>query len=295
MSNKRSRLIVIDPEDTATMRSEITVAAKVAIQEGSGVVIVDPSEEETMRLQISDAAEQGGRDFFCLSREGPDTYMLPWGYQPHALAEVFLPSGRDTKRRELCRRYLTEAIAALQAADVHPNLRLLARALDPDCLEEVLLDMPASQCRARARALEYLHSCTEQELTEATMSLSSSLERLFFGSDFWQWIDQRRADGRRFSLLGALSKKAVVYYRPPHSENSSVITALFTQDLLRVLDAPELTDTRTLVAITGFAGISPQGMLGLVMQSREPGTHLVIPAELMCALLEEYDCMACER
>jgi hypothetical protein len=255
--------------------TETWVAAR-AIEAGLGAVVIDPKGDARMCEQLAEAAHFVEREFIEWTPAGPSVYN-PFGHGTASeIADKALAGERFTEPhyQRQSQRYLGHVVRALRGTDTTVSLTELVCQLDPDELEALARKLPEAQAEA---TFDYLESLTQRQRTD----LVGVRDRLAImaESDVAPWLDPRTSGARAFDLLGAMQRRAVVYFDLKADALpllAHMLAVAIVGDLQTTMAALQQAPIPTVVVIDEFAAIAAEQVAHLFGRARSAGINLLL-------------------
>jgi hypothetical protein len=267
--------LVVGATGSGKTVTETSIATH-AIERGMGAIVVDPKGDRDMRERVRRAALAAGREFLEWTPDGDCVY------NPYALggaseiADKALAGEQFTEPHYLrqAQRYLGHVVRALRRCDVEVSLRTIVEHMDPGRLELLARALPEVEARAACAYLDSLSSRQRSELSGVRDRLAILAE-----SDLGPWLDPQTVDAERFDLLGAVRRRAVVYFSL-HADSrpllSQMLAAALVIDLQTAVAALQRAPVPTLVVIDEFSAIAGEQVVRLFARARSAGFTLVL-------------------
>jgi len=267
--------LVVGATGSGKTVTETSIATH-AIERGMGAIVVDPKGDRDMRERVRRAALAAGREFLEWTPDGDCVY------NPYALggaseiADKALAGEQFTEPHYLrqAQRYLGHVVRALRRCGVEVSLRTIVEHMNPERLELLARALPEVEARAACAYLDSLSSRQRSELSGVRDRLAILAE-----SDLGPWLDPQTVDAERFDLLGAVRRRAVVYFSL-HADSrpllSQMLAAALVIDLQTAVAALQRAPVPTLVVIDEFSAIAGEQVVRLFARARSAGFTLVL-------------------
>lgn len=255
--------------------TETWIAAR-AVEGGLGAVVVDPKGDPRMREQLCAAAEQAGRPFLEWTPLGPSVYNPFASGSPTSIADRALAGERFTEPHYLrqAQRYLGHAAGVLLAAGETVSLRALVECLDPAHLEGLARTLSDEEARASYEYLDALTSRQRESLTGVRDRLAIMAQ-----SDAGPWLDPSTPGAPAFDLLGAVRRRAVVFFSL-HVDQwpllAPMLAAAIVQDLLAAASTLQGKPVPTVVVLDELSSLQPERLADVCAKARGAGFNVVL-------------------
>jgi type IV secretory pathway TraG/TraD family ATPase VirD4 len=255
-----------------------------AIGSGMGAVVVDPKGDRAMRDALVRAARAARREFVDWTPDGPSIYNPLAHGTDTEIADKVLAGERFTEPHYLrqAQRYLGHVVRGLRACGVETSLRAIVGSLDPAGLELLARALPEPAAR---ETHAYLDSLTPRQLSD----MAGVRDRLsiLVESEVGRWLDPEHAQGRRFDLLTATRRSAVVYFDLDADRRpllTQMLGAAIVQDLQTTVAALQGDPIPTVVIIDEFSALAAEQVVRLFGRARSAGMSLVLSTQELADL-----------
>jgi len=270
-----SHTLVVGATGSGKTVTQTSIAVR-SIERGLGAVVIDPKGDGGLREQVRRAAALAGRPFLEWTPAGDTIYNPYASGGASEIADKALAGERFTEPHYLrqAQRYLGHVVRALRETGSEVSLQAIVEQLQPERLELLARGLPESGARSTFAYLDSLSARQQSELAGVRDRLAILAE-----SDVGPWLDPRTIDAKRFDLLGALSRRSVVYFALESDTRpllSQMLGGAIVQDLQTTVASLQATPVPTLVVIDEFSAIAADQVVRLFGRARSAGFSLLL-------------------
>jgi hypothetical protein len=270
-----SHALVVGATGSGKTVTQTSIAVR-SIERGLGAVVIDPKGDGGLRERVRRAADLAGRPFLEWTPAGETVYNPYARGGASEIADKALAGERFTEPHYLrqAQRYLGHVVRALRETGSEVSLQAIVEQLQPERLELLARGLPEPAARSTFAYLDSLSARQRSELAGVRDRLAILTE-----SDVGPWLDPRTIGARRFDLLGALSRRSVVYFALESDSRpllSQMLGGAIVQDLQTTVASLQATPVPTLVVIDEFSAIAADQVVRLFGRARSAGFSLLL-------------------
>jgi Type IV secretion-system coupling protein DNA-binding domain len=267
--------LVVGATGSGKTVTQTWIAAR-AIELGMGAIVIDPKGDDHMHEELRRGALVADRQFLEWTPDGGCVYNPFARGGASEIADKALAGEHFTEPhyQRQAQRYLGYVARALHQSGVEVSLRAIVEHMDPERLEALARKLPENEASAAFTYLDSLSARQRGELAGVRDRLAILSE-----SDVGPWLDPDTPCADRLDLLGAVRRRAIVYFNLESDRRpllAQMLGAAIVQDLQTAVATLQGSPIPTLVVIDEFSAVAAEQVVRLFGRARSAGFSLLL-------------------
>jgi hypothetical protein len=267
--------LVVGATGSGKTVTQTWIAAR-AIEHGMGAIVIDPKGDDDMREELRRGALAAERPFLEWTPDGECVYNPFARGGASEIADKAMAGEHFTEPhyQRQAQRYLGYVARGLRQSGLEISLRTIVEHMDPERLETLARGLPEEGARGVFTYLDSLSARQRGDLAGVRDRLAILSE-----SDVGPWLDPDTPCADRLDLLGAVRRRATVYFSLESDRRpllAQMLGEAIVQDLQTAVASLQGDPIPTLVVIDEFSAVAAEQVVRLFGRARSAGFSLLL-------------------